>query len=357
MPFFIEQNDITKVKCDAVVNAANSTLLGGGGVDGAIHLAAGPGLLAECKALGGCKPGEAKITNGYNLPAKFVIHTVGPIWEGGNSGEEKVLRACYANSLALAENNKCESVAFPLISSGAYGFPKEEAYKIACDEIRKFVADKDMTVKLILLSKVLCEENDDNKKLKEYIDRHYISFNLNSPPAVSAETSQHTRFFIRNKSKAARPEPEPDMITEEFVVGASESPVFAINNECCDALDDDFFKVDESYFDMLIRLIDASGMTDSECYHKANIDRKLFNKMKNTNYHPGKNVLTAFAFALRLDLATTDELLKKAGYALSDSFMFDVICKYHIENKKYNIFDVNEALSRYDQPLLGNIPA
>lgn len=324
MPLQIVRNDITKMKCDAIVNAANSTLLGGGGVDGAIHKAAGKGLLFECMKLGGCKTGEAKITGGYNLPCKYIIHTVGPVWKGGHSGEEKLLRSCYCESLLLAKKNDCESVAFPLISAGVYGYPKDKALQVAVDEISSFLFENDMTVYIVVFDQ---KSFNISQKLvsdiREYIDERYVEKH------AAMESIRLTMM--------------PPMAVSDTA-----------SKESLDSLDNALKQIDESFSQMLLRKIDEKGMTDSECYKKANVDRKLFSKISSDiHYKTSKNTAIAFAIALELDLDETKELLMKAGFALSHSNKFDIIIEYFIVNGNYNIFEINEVLFTFDQALLG----
>ena len=340
MPFLLIRNDITKMKVDAIVNAAKNSLLGGGGVDGAIHRAAGPQLLEECRTLGGCKTGEAKITNGYNLPAKYVIHTVGPIWNGGEHNEKKLLVSCYASSLALAKENNCESVAFPLISAGAYGYPKDQAFRIAMDTIKSFLVDNDMLVYLVLFDKSSVYSTGKLKlDIQQYIDDRYVEENGDG----------HFERIRRMASYGV------DMLKSKHIDTEShDAECLRMSAMPSRSLEEYLELMDESFSQMLLRKIKESGMTEVECYKKANIDRKLFSKIKNDKgYKPSKPTAISFAIALRLSLADTKELLEKAGFALSHASKFDIIIEYFIRKENYNVFDINEALYEFDQPLLG----
>ncbi len=337
MPFEIVRNDITKMQVDAIVNAANKTLLGGGGVDGAIHRAAGKELLLECRSLGGCKTGEAKVTAGYGLPAKYVIHTVGPVWRTGIMGEEAKLRSCYRESLRLALEKGCKSVAFPLISSGAFGYPKDKALKVAIDEISNFLLSEDMTVYLVIFGKdTLSISSKLFSDIKQYIDDNYVQ--------------EHTDSYLEQSRRAAFPTQAP----KQAILSRESAPGDMCMQMSATCLEDVLQELDESFSQMLLRLIDEKGMKDSECYKKANVDRKLFSKIRNNvNYKPSKATAIAFAVALELSLPQTEELLRKAGYALSHSNKFDVIIEYFIKRQNYNIFEINEALFAFDQNLLG----
>lgn len=336
MPLEIIRNDITKVHVDAIVNAANPSLLGGGGVDGAIHGAAGPELLAECRTLGGCEIGQAKITKGYNLPAKYVIHTVGPAWNGGKNNEEKLLADCYKNSLALAKDYKLASIAFPLIASGAFGYPKDKALKTAISVIGDFLLSNEMTVYLVVYDKsafMLSEKLFSS--IKEYIDDKYIEERPLSRRDIVEEAYQLNEVYL-----------------EDPVSFSVEAPTPVKKHKR--SLDDLVNNMDETFSQMLLRLIDEKEMTDAETYKKANIDRKHFSKIRNDIYYkPSKPTVLAFAIALELNLDETKDLLLKAGFALSQSSKFDIIIEYFIENRNYNIFEINEALFAFDQNLLG----
>lgn len=348
MPLTIVRNDITKIKCDAVVNAANRHLAGGGGVDGAIHRAAGPELHRACLKLGGCRTGLAKITESFNMPCKYIIHTVGPRWHGGGMHEAELLASCYRESLRLASEYECESVAFPLISAGAYGYPREEALHIAVSEISKFLLKNEMTVYIVVYDRECFKVS---KKLMsdvtEYIDQHYVDEHfVNRQSAAMSNPS-----FISNHS----PRMNRGMTGALLDAMASHEygkRSFSAREE--QGLEEMLASLDESFSQMLMRKIDEKGMTDAQCYKKANIDRKLFSKIRgNVNYKPSKPTVIAFAIALELSLEETKDMLMKAGFALSHSSKFDVIVEYFIRNRCYDVFKINEVLFSFDQLLLG----
>lgn len=333
MPLQIIRNDITKMKVDAIVNAANSSLLGGGGVDGCIHRAAGPELLAECKMLGGCETGSAKITKGYRLPCKYVIHAVGPRWRDGKHGEREKLVSCYRTSLALAKEHGCETVAFPLISSGIYGYPKDKALKVAIDTISDFLLENDMTVYIVIFDRKAYQIGEKLfSDIAAYIDDNYVDAHTDS----NSLQIRRMQMLSDEPAESSFSAPQPSMAAS------------------AETLDDALSQIDESFSEMLLRKIDEKGMTDAQCYKKANIDRKLFSKIRSDRlYKPSKATALAFAIALELPLDETKEMLMKAGFALSHSNKFDIIIEYFIEHGNYNVFEINEALFAFDQSLLG----
>ena len=337
MPLQMIRNDITKMSVDAIVNAANTSLLGGGGVDGCIHRAAGPELLAECRTLHGCETGSAKITKGYRLPCKYVIHAVGPRWRDGRHREQELLESCYRTSLNLAKENGCQSVAFPLISSGVYGYPKDQALKVAVDTISEFLLENEMMVYIVIFDRKTYQISgklfDD---IAVYIDDRYVE--------------EHTdrRAEQRRWSEAWQEE-------SCFEAASVPLPSEAICKSCSSqSLEEALGQIDESFSEMLLRKIEESGMTDAQCYKKANIDRKLFSKIRSDRfYKPSKPTVLAFALALELPLAQMQEMLGKAGFTLSHSSKFDIIVEYFVERGNYNVYEINEALFAFDQSLIG----
>ena len=342
MPLEIVRNDITKMTVDAIVNAAKESLLGGGGVDGCIHRAAGPELLAECKTLGSCKTGNAKITKAYRLPCKYVIHTVGPVWNGGKLGEREQLASCYRTSLVLAKEHKCETVAFPLISSGIYGYPKDQALRVAVDTIGEFLMENDMTVYIVIFDRAAYQISGKLfADIAEYIDDHYVDEHTDS-------RRERLRRLNRLESKASK-------VFEDAAPDFMAAPCAPIAMSVASgSLDDMLDELDAGFSETLLKLIDRTGKKDSEIYKKANVDRKLFSKIRNNpDYKPSKATAIAFAIALELDLEETKDFIARAGFALSRSSKFDVIIEYFIKQKNYDVFAINEALFAFDQSLLG----
>ena len=335
MPLKIVRNDITKMAVDAIVDPTNCALRGDGGLDAAIHRAAGPGLEAACAALGGCKTGEAKVTEGFDLPCKYIIHTVGPVWRGGLFGEKRQLTACYQSALALAKAHGCTSVAFPLISAATNGYPRAKALRVAVDAIAGFLLENEMEVYIVVFTR---EEVAVSEKLfqavEQYIDDIYAGERFEAPRGKRRQVDR-----------------------EEAAAGSfADMPCLAPSGPTMDmyTLAEMLDQVDESFGKTVLRKIDEKGMTDVECYKRANIDRRLFNKIKNEpNYRPGKQTALALAIALKLSLAETKELLMKAGFALSHSNKADIVVEYCIQAGLYDIFQINELLFRFDLSPLG----
>ena len=329
MPFEIVRNDIVNMKVDAIVNTANPRPIIGAGTDKAVHDKAGARLLLARKEIGNIAVGEAAITPAFDLDANYVIHTAGPIWKDGKSSEEALLASCFKNSLRLAKEKECESIAFPLISTGSYGFPKPLALQIAVREISSFLMENEMQVYLVVFEKQSFELSEKLfKSVSSYIDANYVSDKMN---------------LEYGTSKLRRRDYEEMLLHESSYEITSKMP----------NLDGMLNNLDRGFSETLLDLIDKTGKKDSEIYKKANVDRKLFSKIRNNvNYKPSKATALAFAIALELDLDETSDLLSRAGYALSQSSKFDVIVRYFIENKKYDIFELNSVLFEFDQPLI-----
>ncbi|WOD65664.1 macro domain-containing protein (plasmid) [Niallia taxi] len=336
MPLEIVRQDLTKMKVDAIVNPTNTELKIGGGVSGAIFQAAGVVELKQAfDDVGGCPVGQAIITNGFRLPSKYIIHTAGPVWKGGSYREAELLKNSYAHSLELAEKYQCESVAFPLISAGFSGYPKEEALQIAVSTISEFLVNHEMHVYLVVFDKTSFGLSQHLfQSINEYIDENYVE-------EVEANFSRRIEHFTNE------PLLESEIISDEIQVKQSE---IIIESSLLHLVEE----LDESFSERLLRMIDEREMTDVETYKRANIDRRLFSKIRNElGYSPKKKTAIAFAIALHLNVDETNDLLSAAGYTLSHSSIFDVIIKYFIKQGNYNIHQINEALFAFDQTLLG----
>lgn len=352
MPLLLVRNDITQMQVDAIVNPTNPRMKPGGGVDAAIHQAAGPELKAACKIMRPLKVGHAVVTEGYHLPCKYVIHTVGPRWYNGQRKEEAILRQCYRESLQLAQRYDVQSIAFPLIAAGTRGFPRELVMPIAIEEIRSFLESWDMTVFLVVYdSKSYALSRKHFPEVQAFIDEAYVE----SHPVM-----KNRRFIVEDCSSIDFGAPMPSAPISAPIKSShrKSAPQPRQANPALEAtldLSDLIANLDESFSQMVLRKIDEKGMTDAQCYKKANLDRKLFSKIRNPGYKPSKPTALALAVALELSLSETKDLLMKAGFALSRSSVFDVIIEYCISNRIYDIMKINEILFSFDQSLLGNI--
>ena len=379
MPYSIIRNDITKMHVDAIVNPTDWMCSGSGGTDEKVHNAAGPALDIACYDLPFLEEGMVAVTAGFHLPCKYIIHTNGPIWEGGRYHERETLISCYKNALLAADERHCESIAFPLIASGTFGYPKDQVLRVALETITEFLITHDMTVFIVVYDK---ESYAISKKLQaqidSYINENYIGDEESASTLLDRLNAWNgkTDFLSDVVLGVASKPPEAALETEDNSVhspkpvshlptpskkSAAKKPISlnkpAPATETRASLEDMLSAMDESFSGALFRLIDAKGMTDVECYKKANIDKKLFSKIRNPSYHPSKATILALAIALELDLDETKALLEKAGLALSNNSRFDVIVQYFIVTGQYNMMEINEALYQYDQNLLGNVIA
>lgn len=337
MPLMLVRNDITLMVVDAIVNAANTALAQGGGVCGAIFAAAGAEPMQRaCAELSPIQVGEAVVTPGFALPARYVIHTAGPVYRQHSAQQaEQLLRNAYTHSLQRAMERGCNSIAFPLISSGIYGYPKEQALSVACDAIRQFLRplEDEPEVYLVVfdrdafsLSQTLMGE------VASFVDQHYVD--------------GQQRHFARHSLHEARPENRflPETWRDDTCLTTATG------------LDDLHltYKLEDAFEIYLLRLIRTLGLSEVEVYKNANLSRKLFSKIRTGNgYLPSKRTVLALAIGMRLDLEQTQRLLQRAGYALTHNQMFDLVLEYFIRARKYDIHEINATLFKYDQALLG----
>ena len=377
MPFRIIRNDITKVKADAIVDTANPEPTYGRGTDYAVYMAAGAeDLLAERRKIGRMRSGEVFITPAFRLPAKYIIHAVGPGWSGGDHGELACLASCYRKSLLLAKQMRLRSIAFPLISTGVNGFPKDEALRTALDAIAAFLENDEMDVTLVVLNKeafVLSAGLAED--VRQFIDDNYAD-ELHAREyghAARAERlsleeggSLSTRSRIRGNRNVPGRQAGHRFFEDDAPV-QSDGKACGMSCKCVPGkasasvkpakgrgLREIMENIGESFSEKLLRLIGEKGLAETDVYKKAFIDRKLFSKIRcNPGYSPKKQTAVALAFALRLDLDGTADLLKSAGLALPPGSKFDLIVLYCLENGIYDLFDINALLFKYDQPMLG----
>lgn len=389
MPIQIIHRDITRITCDAVVNPTDCFLSGSGGTDRAVHAAAGAELDRACAAIGSLETGAVAVTDAYRLPCRYIIHTVGPVWQGGGQGEAALLKSCYRGALAEVSRRGLRSVAFPLISAGTFGFPKDRVLRIAVDTISDFLltADADIDVYICILDRAsyaLSREDD----LHTYVSapaagrmpaperprRSVMRANklLRRPSPADMEAMADTadaapmceaaamETDAEPMCEAATMEADAELPHKAAVKEANAAPHKSAvkRNEAAPQLPRSLAewlkKQDDTFAVMLLKLIDKKGMTDVQCYKKANVSKGTFWKINNDpKYRPSRETVIAFAIALELTLDETEQLLKTVGFSLSDCSVFDRIIKFYLMNGIYDVFEINAALFRYDQPCLG----
>lgn len=335
MPLHMIKSDLLTLSVDAIVNPTNSRYEATGGLDLAIRKAAGEELSSYLATLPPLSVGEVRESEGFALPCRYILHTVGPLWQGGDMGEEQALAFCYQNALLRAHALGCESVAFPLIASGALGYPKDRVMKLATASIAEFLCDHEMTVYLSVFSK-------DEFALDRRLERSLLHYVTVHTCRSTCEERSIRGMACENVSYQRKIPPKAQMNANYCIAPPLTANALVV-------------KLDRSFAEELFCLIDQKGLTDVECYKRSNVDKKTFSKIKcNKNYRPSKETAVSFAIGLHLTINEAERLLSTAGLCLSPSYTFDVIIRYFLTYGCYNtIHDVNEALYQYDQITLG----
>ncbi len=360
MPFEIVRNDITKMHVDAIVNTANPQPVIGAGTDSAVHTAAGPKLLAARKKIGAIEVGNSMATKGYDLPARYVLHTVSPAWQDGAHGEETLLRRAYDAALTLAGRLKCRSVAFPLMAAGSYGFPHDLALSVAIRAFTDYLLTHDMQIYLVIFNaeafRLAGSLFDD---LKSYVDDQYVSEQTEREYAAGRpyrrewdeqETACESAPSFNSAGLANNAHIAKDMAA---LRPWRRNKAQAAAPQAVGSLQDFLNQTESTFTEYLLDLLQERGEKDSSVYHRAQMSRQLFNKIINKkDYQPSKNTAIQLAIGLQLDLNKTQKLLGKAGYALTRSSKSDLVVQYFIQHGEYSIVTINTALYDSDLPLL-----
>ena len=346
MPLLIVRNDITEMNVDAIVNTANPLPMVGSGVDSAIYKKAGwMELLRIRQKIGKLAVSNIAVTSALNLKAKYIVHVVGPRWRGGEAREVELLTKCYKNVLEAATEYGCESIAIPLISTGNYDFPKELALQTAKETISKYLETNELKVYLVVYDK---ESFQFSKSLFEDVQSYIDKKLVQEICAMKAPRRKYSADFERDNDEFSN----KIECLSKLVWGKVASK--EIKNDSR-SLEDLVTEIESSFAESLFKYINDKGLTDPEVYKRANLDRKLFSKIrKNKNYKPSKNTALALAIALELNLDETKDFIGKAGYALTRSSKMDIIVEFFIKQNNYDIFELNEVLFYYDEPLLGS---
>ena len=378
MPFKIVRNDLTKMQVDAIVNTANAQPIYSSGTDTAVYKAAGDEeLLAERKKIGYLNEGEVAITPGFKLPAKYIIHAVSPRYRDGNSGEEEKLRSCYEKSLEMAVSYKCESIAFPLIATGSFGYPKEEGMRIALDEINAFLMKYEMLVYLVVFDTAATKIGRNlYPNLEAYIDHNYVckkreeeygnrylgsvpreamSSNVPMAPCEAAfskkhETREHFHLskFGKEKSKTVIPRVQEDKVDYGTLIQADYDRFIEAKES---ALEERMHHMTDTFQQYLLYLIESKKLKNADVYKRAIVTKQLFSKIKlNPNYHPDKATAMRLCVGAKLNLDETKDLLARAGYALSPCDKQDIIFSFFIENQVYDMIEIAIALEDHGLP-------